>query len=41
MRFIIGEEIYNNVQNFRTRLYNSQKALKLIDLGIKKILEKS
>jgi len=40
-KFIIGEDIYNNIQNFRTKLYNSQKALKLVELGIKKILNSS
>lgn len=38
-KFIIGEEIYNNVQVFRTRLYNSKKACKLVELGLKKITE--
>lgn len=36
-KFIIGEDIYNNIQNFRTRLFNSNKAVKLVELGIKKI----
>lgn len=39
VKFIIGEDIYNNVQVFRTRLYNSKKACKLVELGLKKITE--
>lgn len=38
VKFIIGEESYNNVQLYRTKLYNSTKAVKLVELGIKKIL---
>lgn len=37
VRFIIGEEIYNNISMFRTKLYNSSKAMKLVELGFKKI----
>jgi hypothetical protein len=37
VRFIIGEEIYNNISMFRTKLYNSSKAIKLVELGFKKI----
>ena len=40
-KFIIGEDIYNNIQNFRTRLFNSQKAVKLVELGLKKISNSS
>lgn len=40
-KFIIGDEIYNNIQIFRTRLYNSKKASKLVELGLKKITEKA
>jgi len=40
-KFIIGEELYNNVQTFRTKLFNSKKAAKLVSLGLKKIIEKS
>lgn len=38
IKFIVGEELYNNIPVFRTKLYNSQKASKLVELGIKKIL---
>lgn len=37
VKFIIGEDLYNNIQNFRTRLFNSEKAVRLVELGIKKI----
>jgi hypothetical protein len=37
VKYIIGEDLYNNIQLFRTRLYNSKKAIKLVDLGLKKI----
>lgn len=40
-KFIIGEDIYNNIQVFRTRLYNSKKASKVVEYGLKKILEKA
>ena len=40
-KFIIGEDIYNSIQVFRTRLYNSKKALQLVNLGLKKITEKA
>jgi len=36
-KFIVGEDLYNNVQNFRTKLFNSKKAVKLVELGLKKI----
>jgi len=39
-KFIIGDNVYDNVQNFRTKLYNSKKASKLVDLGLKKLNEK-
>jgi len=41
VKFIIGEELYNNIQNYRTRLFNSQKAVRLVELGIKKISNSS
>lgn len=37
-KFIIGENLYNNIPSFRTKLYNSKKASKLVELGLKKIL---
>ena len=40
IKFIIGDDIYNNISVFRTKLYNSKKALKLVDLGLKKIYSK-
>ena len=40
-KFIIGEDIYNNVQIFRTRLFSSKKASKLVSLGLKKIIDKA
>ena len=39
-RFIIGEDVYNNISMYRTKLYNSKKALRLVDLGLKKISSK-
>jgi hypothetical protein len=41
VKFIIGEDLYNNIQNYRTRLFNSQKAVRLVELGIKKISNSS
>lgn len=38
VKFIIGENLYNNISVYRTKLYNSQKASKLVELGLKKIL---
>lgn len=38
IKFIIGEELYNNIGLYRTKLYSSQKASKLVELGLKKIL---
>jgi len=40
-KFIIGEDVYNNIQNYRTRLFNSHKAVRLVELGIKKISNSS
>ena len=40
IKYIIGDEIYNNISVFRTKLYNSKKAFKLVDLGLKKITDK-
>ena len=40
-KFIIGEDIYNNVQVFRTRLFSSKKASKLVSLGLKKIIDRA
>lgn len=37
VKFIIGENLYNNISVFRTKLYNSEKASKLVELGLKKI----
>lgn len=39
-RFIIGEDVYNNISMYRTKLYNSKKAIRLVDLGLKKISSK-
>ena len=39
-RFIIGEDVYNNISMYRTKLYNSKKASRLVDLGLKKISSK-
>ena len=41
IKFILGEEIYNNIPVFRTKLYNSKNACKLVELGIKKIINKA
>jgi len=40
IKYIIGEDIYNNISVFRTKLYNSNKAIKLVDLGLQKIINK-
>jgi hypothetical protein len=40
IRFIIGDDFYNNISTYRTKLYNSKKALRLVDLGLKKISSK-
>lgn len=36
-KFVIGEDLYNNIPVFRTKLYNSNKAFNLVKLGIKKL----
>jgi len=41
VKFILGEETYNNISFFRTKLYNSKKAGKLVELGLKKIINKA
>lgn len=41
LKFILGEETFNNISAFKTKLFNSKKAVKLVDLGIKKILLKN
>lgn len=37
LKFILGEDSYNNLSSFRTKLYNSKKAVKLVESGLKKI----
>jgi len=39
VKFIIGEEFYNNLPSFRTKLYNSKKAVRLVESGLKKICQ--
>lgn len=41
IKFILGEETYNNISVFRTKLYNSKQASRLVELGLKKILNKA
>lgn len=41
LKFILGEDTYNNISSFKTKLYGSKKAVKLVDLGIKKIFNKN
>lgn len=40
LKFILGEDTFNNISIFKTRLLNSKKAVKLVDLGLRKILQK-
>jgi len=37
VKFILGEQFYNNIPVFRTKLYNSKKAHLLITKGLQKI----
>jgi hypothetical protein len=39
IKFIIGDDLYNNIQVFRTKLFNSKKANKLVELGLQKIIQ--
>jgi len=39
-KFIVGDDLFNNISVFRTKLYSSKKAVKLVELGIKKIINK-
>jgi hypothetical protein len=39
IKFIIGDDVYNNIQVFRTKLFNSKKANKLVELGLQKIIQ--
>lgn len=41
VKFTINEDLYNKVSFFRTKLYNSKKALNLVTLGLDKITKKS
>lgn len=40
VKYIIGDDIYNSISVFRTKLYNSKKAFKLVNAGLQKIIEK-
>jgi hypothetical protein len=37
VKFIIGDDLYNNISSLRTKFFNSKKALNLVTLGLKKI----
>ena len=39
IKFIIGEDFFNNLPAFRTKLYNSKKAVRLVESGLKKICQ--
>jgi len=38
IKFILGEDTYNNISTFKTKLFNSKKAINLVTLGLKKII---
>jgi len=40
LKFILGDDFYNNLSGFRLKFFASKKALKLVELGIQKIKNK-
>jgi hypothetical protein len=40
IKFILGEEFFNNISTFKTKLLNSNKALSLVNNGLRLISEK-